>query len=59
MAIYSAGAAEQLASRNPHGTALSDHTEQAHPSGYPGKFSGVTQVQLSYTIPLAIHAAQN
>lgn len=31
MAIYSAGAAEQLASRNAHGTALSDHTEQAHP----------------------------
>lgn len=31
MAIYSVGAAGQLAPRNTHGTALSDHTEQAHP----------------------------
>lgn len=30
MATYSAGAAEYLASQNPHGTALSEHTEQAH-----------------------------
>lgn len=29
MAVYSAGAAEHLASQHPHGTALSDHTEQA------------------------------
>lgn len=30
MANYGVGAAEYLASRNPHGTALSEHTEQAH-----------------------------
>lgn len=29
MAVYSAGAAEHLASQNPRGTALSDHSEQA------------------------------
>lgn len=30
MAIYSVGAAEHLALQTPHGTALSEHTEQAH-----------------------------
>lgn len=30
MAIYSVGAAEHLESQSPHGTALSEHTEQAH-----------------------------
>lgn len=30
MAIYGVGTAEYLASLNPHGTALREHTEQAH-----------------------------
>lgn len=30
MATFGVGAAEYLAPQNPHGTALSDHTEQAH-----------------------------
>lgn len=30
MTIYGVGTAEYLASLNPHGTALREHTEQAH-----------------------------
>lgn len=58
MAIYGVGTAEYH-----HKTPMaqpSESTQNKHiSSGLCWKFSGVTQVQLSYTIPLVIHTAQN